>query len=128
MKYLTHAGYEIIIITNQYIIGEGIISFEQYQAFSDRLEHMLLEHDIHVLDTFYCPHARCEPCDCRKPNTGLIRSALIKYPSIDLSASFMCGDSICDMKCAEHMGLTFYGIHIGKQRIENLSDIRRFIQ
>lgn len=128
MKYLIDKGYEIIIITNQYIIGEGIISTEQYRMFSDKLEHMLNEHGISILDTFYCPHARSELCDCCKPRTGLIRKALRKYPGIDLAFSFMCGDSVSDMKCAENMGLSFYGINIGERSIQNLSDIRNFIK
>lgn len=59
--------------------------------------------------------------------TGLIRQALRKYPGIDLASSFMCGDSVSDLKCAERMGLPSYGINIGKQRIQNLSELRRFI-
>ena len=34
MKCLKEKGYEIIIVTNQYIIGERIISIEQYYEFN----------------------------------------------------------------------------------------------
>lgn len=128
MNYLMDRGYEIIIITNQYLIGEGIISMEQYQMFSDKLERMLNEHGIVILDTFYCPHARSEACDCCKPGTGLIRKALRKYPSIDLASSLMCGDSVSDRKCAEKMGIPFYGINLGERSIRNLSELRNRIK
>lgn len=128
LKYLRDKGYEIIIITNQYIIGEGFISKEQYQMFQKQLKNMLKEQEIDILDTFYCPHARAEACDCCKPKTGLIRKALRKYPDIDLSGSFLCGDSVNDEKCAENMGLRFYGIGFGGQSLRNLSEIRNFIK
>jgi D-glycero-D-manno-heptose 1,7-bisphosphate phosphatase len=40
----------------------------------------------------------------RKPNPGLILKAAIRY-NIDLSKSFLIGDSYTDMKCAENSGL-----------------------
>ena len=52
MKYLKEKGYEIIIVTNQYIIGEGIISIEQYHEFNRKLLALLIENDISILDVF----------------------------------------------------------------------------
>lgn len=127
MKCLKKKGYEIIIVTNQYLIGERIISIEQYQAFNCNLLARLRENDIDVLDVFYCPHARNEQCECCKPKNGLIKQAIKKYPEINLAESFMCGDSLNDMKCAESVGLSFWGINIGKQRISNLSDLCNLI-
>lgn len=60
-------------------------------------------------------------CKCCKPETGLILQAIEKYPDIDLSNSFMCGDSVSDLKCAEAVGLQFYGIHFGEHEIKDLS-------
>ena len=127
LRHITEQGYKIIIITNQYIIGEGIISLEQYHAFTNQLLSLLNEHGIHILDVFYCPHARNSSCDCCKPKTGLIHQALQKYPDIDLRTSFMCGDSLCDLQCAEQAGLSFYGISLGEQKINDLSDLSLLI-
>ena len=123
MQYIEKQGYEIIIVTNQYIIGEGIISIEQYNDFNNKLLLQLRENGIVIKDIFYCPHARDAHCDCCKPGTGLIRQALNKYPDIDLTESFMCGDSLSDMSCAESMGLKFFGIELGERRISSLSDL-----
>ena len=35
----------------------------------------------------------------------------------------MCGDSLSDMKCAESVGLKFFCIDIGEQRINSLADL-----
>lgn len=123
MKHLIKRGYQIILITNQYIIGEGIITKKQYEHLNDLLLSQLKKNHVEILDVFYCPHARSDQCDCCKPKTGLIKQALDKYPSINLSESFLCGDSINDLLCAETVGLTFYGIQIGKHSIRNLSDL-----
>ncbi|MBR6669923.1 MAG: HAD-IIIA family hydrolase, partial [Ruminococcus sp.] len=80
MKCLKEKGYEIIIVTNQYIIGERIISIEQYYEFNSKLLALLIENDISIMDVFYCPHARTEQCDCCKPRNGLIKHAIRKYP------------------------------------------------
>ena len=32
LKLLRRKGYHIIVVTNQYLIGEGLLSFEQYST------------------------------------------------------------------------------------------------
>ena len=127
LKYILKQGYEIIIVTNQYTIGEGIISLDQYNDFTNKLLLKLSENGIEIKDVLYCPHSRKENCDCCKPKTGLIKQALAKYPSIDLSKSFMCGDSVSDMRCAEQLGLKFFGINMGTHMIESLQDLDELI-
>lgn len=83
LQYLRVMGHQIIIITNQYLIGEGFITQTQYDAYHGKLLSLLKGADIAILDVFYCPHKRTDGCDCQKPGTGLIRQALQKYPDID---------------------------------------------
>ena len=110
LKRLCGAGYKIIIITNQYIIGEGYITEQQYQEYNEKLLKILKESGISVLDVFYCPHSRQDNCDCIKPKAGLIKAALDKYPTINLDESFVVGDSICDAEFAKNTGIASYGI------------------
>lgn len=112
LQYLRSVGYQIIIITNQYLIGEGFITQTQYDAYHEKLLSQLKNAGISILDAFYCPHARTDGCDCKKPGTGLIRQALQKYPNIDLTSSFVVGDSLCDMQMAEKLQIEAYGIGI----------------
>lgn len=37
-------GYQIIIVTNQYLIGEGLITQHQYDVFSARMLEVLASH------------------------------------------------------------------------------------
>lgn len=123
LKMLTDSGYEIIIVTNQYLIGEGFITFAQYDIFTEKFLKILASNGVRILDVFFCPHSRKEHCCCRKPAIGLIERALAKYPDIRLSESFFCGDSVCDMECAENAKVKFYGIQVGNDQIGNLSDL-----
>lgn len=128
MRYLTSLGYRIIIITNQYIIGEGFISLAQYESFMRRLLTELEAEGVKVLDVFYCPHRRDSGCDCCKPRSGMIRAACEKYPQIELAQSFYAGDSMADMQMAQACGLCFYGINLPCENpIGSLSELKQLL-
>lgn len=112
LKGIRQKGYEIIIITNQYLINDGIISLLQYKAFTERLLQRLRSNDIDVLDIFYCPHSKKENCSCLKPKTGLIEMAISKYPDINLNESFIAGDSCSDVELGSKLGIKTFGINI----------------
>lgn len=109
---IQNKGYKLIIITNQYLINENIITLNSYEEFTNKFISKLKENNIDLLDIFYCPHARTEDCDCLKPRPGLINQALMKYYNIDLEHSFLVGDSLCDMELAQYFKLKFFGINI----------------
>jgi D-glycero-D-manno-heptose 1,7-bisphosphate phosphatase len=113
LKRVNEKGYEIIIITNQYLINEGFISVEQYDDITAKMLNELSCHKIKVLDVFHCPHRRNEGCDCIKPETGMIRKAIMKYPNININQSFMIGDSIVDVELAINMKMKGFGIGVG---------------
>ncbi|SJZ95698.1 HAD-IIIA family hydrolase [Anaerorhabdus furcosa] len=132
LKFILSQGYQIIIITNQYIIQDGIITEKQYHEFHNLFLNRLKKEGITILDTFYCPHNDSEACSCKKPKDGLIRQALQKYPSIDLSNSFYVGDSLCDKQLANTMKLPFYTNNLALKEdsfyIKNLNDLRNYIK
>lgn len=132
LEKIKRKGYEIIIITNQYLIEEKIITVEQYQDFTDKLIKRLKDNGIEILDVLYCPHSRESNCSCRKPKDGLIKKALEKYPGIDLEDCFIVGDSLCDVELGKRLGIKTFGIGIGKTEEEafivgSLSDVVRYL-
>lgn len=128
LQHIKDRGFEIIIITNQYLIGEGIITLEDYQKFNDLFLKTLKQNGINVLDVFYCPHSRIQNCDCIKPKPGLINQAIHKYPDINLSSSLYVGDSDCDKELAKAFKIKFYGINLDcDNNISSLKDVIRFL-
>ena len=126
-------GYKIIIVTNQYLINEGFITFKQYQNFIKKLFKILEDNKIEILDIFFCPHARKENCACCKPATGLIEQALKKYPSISIKNSFIVGDSYSDILLGNKLGLKSFGLNLKPRRSDNftvagsLNDVVKYV-
>ena len=52
---------------------------------------------------YYCPHLAQDGCSCRKPEPGLILRAA-KEHGIDLSRSFMVGDTEKDIMAGKRAG------------------------
>ena len=131
IQNLLELGYQIIIVTNQYIINDGIISLDDYHHFTENLIRIFEDNDIHVLDIFYCPHNDFDQCNCKKPKPGMIQKALEKY-DIDLSASIYCGDSESDCLLAEFFHIPFYGInykgHESRMRFKSLLEVSEYIK
>jgi len=122
MLQLNQRNYKIIIITNQYIINDGIISIDQYNEFTFNLKEIFEKNDVDVLDIFYCPHSTGENCECKKPKVGMVQMALEKYPLIDLSKSLLIGDSKADEELAINVNLKFYKIGIKQNDTDLLYD------
>ncbi|GKV56129.1 D,D-heptose 1,7-bisphosphate phosphatase [Sporosarcina sp. NCCP-2222] len=123
LRQVRQKGYDIIIITNQYLINEGFITVKQYETVQAMLLLELEKQGVDILAVFYCPHRRNEGCNCCKPETGMILQALDDYPSIDLKSSFVIGDSGVDMELARRMNMRGFGIKVSIP--EDVTDIKQ---
>lgn len=115
LRRLNEMGYAIVIVTNQYLIHKRIITVKQYEEVHQKMMAVLQKEGIHILDVFMCPHTKEENCACMKPKPGMIKEALKRYPEIELSQSFICGDSECDRLLAECLMMPFFQIDEKKQ-------------
>ena len=127
LRQMNDLGYQIIIITNQGLINQGLIKLEEYNKFNDNLLKVLKKNQIEILDIFCCPHTKDENCECKKPKPGMILKACEKY-NIDMDKSFVCGDTCNDEGIAEYFGLKFFGVNYTSKnkkniKINNLLDI-----
>jgi D-glycero-D-manno-heptose 1,7-bisphosphate phosphatase len=106
---LNHAGWPVVIVTNQSGIGRGLLTEEQYQATRRRLDEMLAEAGASILATYHCPHAPDEqpPCECRKPAPGLYLRAAAEH-DLDLARSVYVGDRLRDILPGLRFGGTGY--------------------
>jgi len=103
LKKLTAAGYRIIVITNQSIVGRKWVPLETLETIFTRMRAEIEKSGGRIHDVFFCPHTPEEGCNCRKPATGLMETAARTY-NIDLSATTMVGDSAKDILCARRAG------------------------
>ncbi len=103
---LTAAGYTIIIISNQSVIGRKMSSPEELEVIFNNMRTEIEAGGGEILDVFYCPHLPEDGCECRKPAPGMVHQAAEKY-DIDLSSAGFIGDSAKDMVCGKTAGCAF---------------------
>lgn len=103
LKKLQSDGFEFIIVTNQRGVARGFMTIEDLDKIHSHLTKVLKQHNIELLDIFYCPHNYNE-CNCRKPKDGLLRQATTKY-SIDLEKSLLISDSKADIDMSRAFGI-----------------------
>jgi D-glycero-D-manno-heptose 1,7-bisphosphate phosphatase len=111
LKHTTSLGYKNIIISNQAGIGIKKISEKSFNLVKDEMSKRLAKQKAKIDAQYYCfhhPHASIEKykktCNCRKPKPGLILQAA-KDHSIDLSKSWMIGDSVNDVLAGNSAGV-----------------------
>lgn len=100
---LSRLDLPIIVVTNQAIVGRGIVSADvvdnihrrmlaEVEAYGGRIDHVV-----------YCPHRPEDRCGCRKPEPGMLLSTAAQM-GIDLSQSYMVGDAVTDLMAGHQVG------------------------
>ena len=108
IKKINASGYLAIVVTNQPVIARGEVTVEELDTIHKKMETELGFAGAYVDGTYYCPHHPHKgyegeivelkiDCDCRKPKPGMLLRAA-KELNIDLSQSYMVGDSENDVK------------------------------
>ncbi|MBR4368538.1 MAG: D-glycero-beta-D-manno-heptose 1,7-bisphosphate 7-phosphatase [Prevotella sp.] len=114
IKLVNHSGYLAIVVSNQPVIARGDCTFEELQTIHEKMETLLGKEGAFVDAIYYCPHhpdkgfegERPEykfDCNCRKPKPGLLLQAAKDW-NIDLSQSYMIGDSTRDLEAGRNAG------------------------
>lgn len=115
IKAINKSGYLAIVVTNQPVIARGDCTFGELQTIHDKMETELGKVGAFVDAIYVCPHHtdkgfegerpeyKCN-CDCRKPKPGLLLKAAKDF-NIDLSESYMIGDSHRDVEAGENAGV-----------------------
>ena len=100
---LCQNGFQVIVITNQSLIGRKMASLHTLEAIFKKMKDGVRRAGGEIKDIFFCPHTPEDNCSCRKPKPGLIFAAQKKY-KLDLAQSCMVGDSVKDIECARLAG------------------------
>ena len=115
IKLINQSGYLAIVVTNQPVIARGEVTWEELNKIHKKMATLLGKEGAYVDGIYICPHhpdkgfegERPEykiDCDCRKPKPGLLLQAAKDF-NIDLSESYMIGDSHRDVEAGENAGV-----------------------
>ena len=96
---LNHAGWRVVVATNQAGIGRGLFDFDALFAIHDKMQRQVAELGGRIDGVFFCPHAPDAHCDCRKPAPGMLKD-IAKRLQIDIKGVPFVGDSLRDLEAA----------------------------
>ncbi len=103
LKKLVMAGYGIIVVTNQSGIGRGYYSENDMHKVNKRIEDLLSVEGVSICKFYYCPHQPGDGCDCRKPLTGMVDSAVNDF-GFERKDLIVVGDKMCDIELGRNAG------------------------
>ncbi|MBN1825941.1 MAG: HAD-IIIA family hydrolase [Candidatus Eisenbacteria bacterium] len=119
IRRLNEHGIPVVIVTNQSGVARGLFPVEVLEETNRRMETLLARGNARVDGIYVCPHhptegERPRRCRCRKPETGLVRTAA-REMNLDPGRSYVVGDSSSDILLGSRVGartvlvLTGYG-------------------
>jgi D-glycero-D-manno-heptose 1,7-bisphosphate phosphatase len=122
-----HAGWHVVVATNQSGIGRGMIDMSAVNAIHARMNQELMTQGGRIDAVFFCPHTPEEGCECRKPRPGMILDIGRRY-GIDLAQVPLVADTLRDLLaaqaagCEPHLVLTGRASGIGDDELKNMLD------
>ena len=112
IRRLNRAGLPAFVATNQSGVARGLFTEELVGQVHDRLRGWLAEGGARLDGIYHCPHhprdgsgPLTRECDCSKPRPGMLLRAAGEH-DLDLSRSYMVGDSGRDLGAAAAVGAT----------------------
>lgn len=124
VRRLNEAEFRVVLVTNQPVVARGEVDEAGLALIHAKLESELGQEGAYLDAIYYCPHhphsgypgevpELKRECTCRKPATGMIEAAASEL-NIDLSRSWMIGDSTADMAMAAKAGLRSILVETGE--------------
>ena len=104
LKKITDLEIDIILISNQAGIGDGIYPESTLKEIHKNMLKEFEKQGIHIRSTHYCLHGKNAGCKCRKPEIGLFKEA-VKGIEYDPEKTFFIGDKATDVEAGKRFGI-----------------------
>jgi D-glycero-D-manno-heptose 1,7-bisphosphate phosphatase len=124
---LNHAGWQVVVATNQSGLGRGLFDMAALNAMHARMHHLLMQLGGRIEAVFFCPHTPDDQCGCRKPQPGLFAAIADRF-KVDLRGVPMVGDMPRDLLAGVAVGCRPHLVRTGQgARLTDgdLDDLRR---
>lgn len=114
IKRINQSGFLAIVVTNQPVIARGEVTWDELNEIHKKMETLLGKAGAYIDGLYICPHHPDKgfkgevpeykvDCNCRKPKPGMLIQAAKDF-NIDLSQSYMIGDSNRDIEAGNSAG------------------------
>ncbi|MEE3715933.1 HAD family hydrolase [Tumidithrix elongata RA019] len=112
LRQLQALGLGLVVVTNQSPIGRGWFDDRRLEEIHQRLRALLVDEGVNLDGIYYCPHLPEDRCACRKPNRGMVDSAVRDF-NFEPNTSFAIGDKPCDIELGQNIGATTFLVRTG---------------
>ncbi len=102
---LNHAGWHVVLATNQPGLGRGLFDMGTLIAIHAKMHKQLATLGGRIDAVFLCPHTADDACHCRAPEPGLLEQICERY-NVDADEVLVAGS------CREHLQA---GVALGAQ-------------
>jgi D-glycero-D-manno-heptose 1,7-bisphosphate phosphatase len=120
---LGRLGLPIIVVTNQAIIGRGMVPASVVDDIHQRMVAGVEANGGRIDRVVYCPHRPEDRCACRKPEPGMLLQVADEM-DIDLSQSYLVGDAATDLIAGQLVGCRSFLVLTGRGLQQLLSAFR----
>jgi D-glycero-D-manno-heptose 1,7-bisphosphate phosphatase len=110
---LNHAGFRVVVATNQSGLGRGLFDTATMIAIQDKLHKALSQVGGRIDAVFFCPHTAEDHCDCRKPKPGMMKMIAERF-EVDPEHTPVVGDSLRDLQAGLALGFRPHLVLTGK--------------
>jgi D-glycero-D-manno-heptose 1,7-bisphosphate phosphatase len=109
---LNHAGWHVVLASNQSGLGRGLFDMAALNAMHAKMNKLLAAAGGRIDAIFYCPHTPDDNCRCRKPAPGLFEQIGERY-GVALEGVPVVGDSARDMVAGVAAGCDPHWVRTG---------------
>jgi D-glycero-D-manno-heptose 1,7-bisphosphate phosphatase len=113
IRMLREAGVHVFVVTNQAVIGRGILTHTMLEDIHTRMTVNISAAGGKVHDLRYCPHTPEQACLCRKPQPGMLLDLAARW-QVDLGRAYMVGDALTDIEAATSAGCRSILVQTGR--------------
>jgi D-glycero-D-manno-heptose 1,7-bisphosphate phosphatase len=100
---INHAGWHVVVATNQAGIGRGMIDMAAVNAVHAHMNQQMMAQGARIDAVFFCPHTPEDQCACRKPRPGMLLEIGHRY-GVDLGKVPFACDTLRDLLAAQAAG------------------------
>jgi D-glycero-D-manno-heptose 1,7-bisphosphate phosphatase len=114
IAHLNHAGWSVVVATNQSGIGRGLFDVMTLNAIHSKMHRMLELVGARVDAVIFCPHVPDDACTCRKPLPAMYQRIIQRY-GLEPSMIPVVGDGPRDLHAAVAAGCLPHCVLTGKE-------------
>ncbi len=103
MRMLQDAGWRLVIVTNQDMMGWKLVPERQLRRIHERMLAALRKEGVSVAEIYFCPHHVLSDCACRKPRPGMLLAAA-RDLGVNPRGAWMVGDKVLDLELGRAFG------------------------